>query len=284
MRQEVLTASCAADAVGESSVTGLRNGIGRAWRAVGGVIAFASFMGIALAYALFLFPVIRALPGTSEAKGRRVRRIIGRSFAGFLRGCTFLGLMRELKVVGAGEVDFTKPVIIVANHPTLFDIVVLGSLVPNFNCVVKHELASNLFLSGGLKAAGYVTNDRPEEIIKRCVEGFERSQPLVIFPEGTRSPKEGLGTFSRGAAHLALRTGVPVITATLECNPPAFRKDQRWYSVPAQPIEFKVRFAKFYCTEAVAAANCLSTQARVMTKELEGVFRQTSSVMSGRPE
>jgi glycosyltransferase involved in cell wall biosynthesis len=64
----------------------------------------------------------------------------------------------------------------------------------------------------------------------------------------------------------------------LECNPPAFRKGQRWYSVPKQPLEYSVRFAKFDGSDAIASAPCLSAQARVMTKELEAVFRQSTGV------
>jgi 1-acyl-sn-glycerol-3-phosphate acyltransferase len=279
MREEVLPASCSEDG-GETPVGWLAAFFGEVWRGIGGVLAFVTFMAIALGYALFLFPMIRALPGSTEVKARRVRKIIGRSFAGFLRSCTALGLIRPLRVSGLENLDCSKPVIIVANHPTVFDIVVLGSVIPNFNCVVKHKLTSNIFLRGGVHAAGYVTNDRPEEIIQRCVEGFERSQPLIIFPEGTRSPKDGLGTFSRGAAHLALRTGMPVITAILECNPPAFRKGQKWYSVPKQAIEYSVRFEKFSSSDAVASANCLSMRARLMTAELEAVFRDRTGVQT----
>ena len=284
MRQQVLHAVCSDEVRGESAGGRLARIPGEVWRAIGGALAFASFMAIALGYALFLFPILRTLPGSIESKARRVRKIIGRSFAGFLRSCTLLGLIRSLRVFGREHLDASKPAIIVANHPTLFDIVVLGSLVPDFNCVVKHKLTQNIFLRGGVTAAGYITNDRPKEIIKRCVAGFAQSQPLIIFPEGTRSPKGSLGTFSRGAAHLALSTGLPVITATLECNPSAFRKGQKWYSVPKQAIEYSVRFARFNSSDAVASASCLSMRARLMTAELEAVFRERTGVQTESTE
>lgn len=279
MRQQTLTASCPRKAAADDRKTGWMPGIlGQAWRSLGVPFAFASFMAIALLYALFVFPFVRVMPGSGDLKGRRVRKIISCSFSAFLRACTMMRLFRPLRIWGLEGVDFSQPVIIVANHPTLFDIVVLGSLVPNFNCLVKHKLTQNIFLRGGVKAAEYVTNDRPEEIIQRCVQGFQRSQPLIIFPEGTRSPKDSLGTFSRGAAHLALRTGVPVITAMLECNPPAFRKYQKWYFAPKEPVEYSVRFATFDCANVVLSESCLSARARAMTRELEAVFRNGTGV------
>src|SRR5690606_29870510 len=91
-------------------------------------------------------------------------------------------------------------------------------------------------------------------------------------------PKDSLGRFSRGAAHLALRTQLPVITATLECNPPVLGKHQKWYSVPERPIEFSVRFEKFNPSDAIAAASSLSSKARVMTNELEAFFGERMGV------
>ena len=252
-----------------------QSGTDKVRRVLGTGFAMASFMLIALLLAIVVFPVIRILPGTDETKGRRIRRIICRSFAAFLRSCTALGLIRPLRVIGLENVVQSKPCIIVANHPTLFDIVILGSLIRDFNCVVKNKLVSHLFLGGCVKAAEFVTNDRPQEIVRRCMDGFNRSQPLIIFPEGTRSPKDGLGAFTRGAAHLALRSEIPVISAILECDPPAFMKHQKWYSVPTRPIQFTVRFSKpFTCSPEVHSSSCLSTQARKLTRQMEDFFHE----------
>ncbi|MGZ8939756.1 MAG: 1-acyl-sn-glycerol-3-phosphate acyltransferase, partial [Limisphaerales bacterium] len=242
-------------------------------RIFGHGLALVSFMFISLFMAVLVFPAIRILPGTKEAKGRRVRRIICNGFRIFLKCCNALQLIHPARVIGREHLEQAGPFIVVANHPTIFDIVVLGSLIPDFNCVVKHKLASSPFLGGCVKAADFVTNDRPQEIIERCMEGFSRSQPLIIFPEGTRSPRVGVHPFSRGAAHLALRSKLPIITAILKCDPPGFTKQVKWYAVPPRAMQYTVEFSKHPPSLDTDSPACLSSQARELTTELEQFFR-----------
>ena len=258
----------------EASRAALRFHLGKACRIVGTGCAVAGFMGSALLLAIIVAPLIRFLPATREQKGRKIRRIIERSFAAFLAICTALRLIRPVRVIGLEKIKQSKACIIIANHPTVFDIVILGSLIRDFNCVVKQKLVSHPCLGRCVQAAEYVTNDRPQEIMRHCLEGFARSQPLIIFPEGTRSPKDGLGAFSRGAAHLALRSGVPVVTATLKCDPPAFMKHQKWYAVPDRAIQYTVEFSEpFNCPAEDSSAEPRSARARALTANIEDYFR-----------
>ena len=245
---------------------------GKVWRFIGSGIVAGAFMAIALTFAVSVFPAIRIFAGSKQSAGRRIRSIICNSFGRFLRCCSALGLIRPIKVQGLDLIEPGKPCIIVANHPTLFDVVVLGSLIKNFNCVVKHKLANNIFLGRCVKAAEYVTNNHPQEIIEHCIAGFERGQPLIIFPEGTRSPENGRGAFNRGAAHLALRSGVPLISAVLKCDPPGFTKKKKWYSIPSRAMEYSVDFQ----VQPIAKSNGenLSLRAREITLDLESFFHE----------
>ena len=251
---------------------------GKVWRFVGSGIVAGAFMMIALTCAGIVFPIVRVLATTKEEAGRRIRSIICSSFGRFLRSCSALGLIRPIKVRGLEQIAQGKPCIIVANHPTLFDVVVLGSLIRDFNCVVKHKLAKSVFLGGCVKAAEYVTNDKPQEIIEDCMAGFQRGQPLIIFPEGTRSPEKGLGPFNRGAAHLALRSGVPLITAVLKSDPPGFTKRKKWYAIPSRAMEYSVEFEVFEPTAKSDAVQNLSARTREMTSELECFFTEKLEV------
>ena len=62
-----------------------------------------------------------------------------------------------------------------------------------------------------------------------------------MFPEGTRSPPQGLWPFRRGAAHVALRSGVDLELVTIRCDPPALMKGQPWWDVPDRRIEYLAR-------------------------------------------
>jgi 1-acyl-sn-glycerol-3-phosphate acyltransferase len=63
---------------------------------------------------------------------------------------------------------------------------------------------------------------------------------VLLFPEGTRSPKGGLGPFQRGAAHVALRAGKPLRTVVLTCSPPALMRERRWWQMPTERLAISV--------------------------------------------
>ena len=62
--------------------------------------------------------------------------------------------------------------------------------------------------------------------------------PVLIFPEGTRSPEGGLRTFKRGAFEIACRANVPVLPLLIKCNPPALGKGRPWYDIPRRTARF----------------------------------------------
>lgn len=97
-------------------------------------------------------------------------------------------------------------------------------MVPRCNFLVKKELFNTIAMGGVLRAAGLIPNDAGTAFIERAQDCFEEGCSLMIFPEGTRSPKGGLRNFSLGAAQVALRKGVPVVKVLVTCNPPTLQK------------------------------------------------------------
>ena len=246
----------------------------RAWRVVITGISFAIFMSTALLFAVFVFPLARFFTRGRESKGRRVRGQIQAMFGLFLKFWTAIGMTRPPRVTGLELLDRAGPCIVVANHPTLIDVVLLGSVIPDFNCVVKHTLRDHFFLGGPIRAAGYVANDDAAKVIRFCQQGFERGQSLIIFPEGSRSIEKGLRPFSRGAAQLALRSGVPVIPAVIRCSPPSLMKHQRWFDVPDRPFQLSIEFhSPFEYRPEKAGPEPLPRKARRFTEQMECFFR-----------
>ena len=62
----------------------------------------------------------------------------------------------------------------------------------------------------------------------------------MLFPEGTRSPRDGMHPFRRGAAHVALRAGVPLEPVAISCAPSMLCKGQPWWDVPERPSRFTI--------------------------------------------
>src|SRR6185436_20227364 len=99
----------------------------------------------------------------------------------------------------------------------------------------------NPFLRGVVRRAGYLSNDHGDAIVAECVARLRDGRSVIVFPEGTRSPSTGLGAFQRGAAHIALTRGCPLLPVVITCRPPTLGKGARWHDVPDHRVEFVVR-------------------------------------------
>lgn len=128
------------------------------------------------------------------------------------------------------------PRLVVANHPTLLDVVFLASRMPQADCIVKAEAWRNPFLRRVVEVAGYVPNSSGPEVVEACVERLRSGRSVIVFPEGTRSPHTGLHRFQRGAAHISMRSGVPMTPVVIRCNPPALKRGQPWWDVPDRKL------------------------------------------------
>ncbi len=150
------------------------------------------------------------------------------------------GVMK-LDVEGAAALRARRPAIVVANHPTWLDVMVLLSLTPRACCVVKNAHWGNPCFYGIVRAAEYVSNADPVELIEAGSRRLEAGYTMIIFPEGTRSPAPNrLHAFSRGFAHMALKANAPILPVLMDCDPPAFTKQMRWYDVPARAFRMRV--------------------------------------------
>ncbi len=210
----------------------------RCWRVVATGSAFALF-GIGGLLAAVVFPMMNRLPGSRFIREARVQRVVHWLFRRFVQYMRAVGIL-HVEVVDAHLLQSPGGQLLVANHPTLLDVVMLGALVPQLDCVVKRASWSNPFMRGPIVAAGYIPNDPGEALVDQCAERLRDGRSLLIFPEGTRSPKGGLGPLRRGAAHMALRSQRPLRPVFIGCDPPALMSGQPWYDVPSRPMRYTI--------------------------------------------
>ena len=64
--------------------------------------------------------------------------------------------------------------------------------------------------------------------VRHAVERLRAGHSVVVYPEGTRTPAEGLRPFQRGAAHIALRAGCDVVPVCITVTPRALMQGQGW--------------------------------------------------------
>lgn len=102
-----------------------------------------------------------------------------------------------------------KSTVIIANHPSMLDVLHMFSFVRNADCIVKADLKKSLV--SGIVRRLYITNDNDFDVmVAKCKECMEDGSNLIIFPEGTRTPRHGTNPYKKGAARIALGTGFNV--------------------------------------------------------------------------
>jgi 1-acyl-sn-glycerol-3-phosphate acyltransferase len=242
------------------------------WRLLQTGLSFAVFGGIVLALGFVAIPLSRRLARDREPDDLRAQRWIhrgARCFMGFSQG---IGLMR-VERIGTERLRAGGPLLVVANHPTIFDLPLLLSLMPQADCIVGKAWAENFFLRRVVAAAGYFCNDDGSSVIRACKRQLDAGRSVVIFPEGTRSPAGGLRAFHAGAAFVALRTGQGLLPVLLSCQPPTQTKEKSWYDVPAGQLQVRVRVDRPVHPEPLRYRDVdLLEAARRLTAELREVF------------
>ena len=243
------------------------------WVNVAGTGAgFAGFGLAGLALGLVAFPLLHLLPGERARKQVRCQRVVHRVFRGYVACLERIRVVR-LSVRGAEHLAGRGPHLVVANHPTLLDVVMIGTLLPQMDCVAKSDAFSNPFMWGVVKATGYLSNADGPALIEACSQHIREGRSLLIFPEGTRSPRGGLGPFYRGAVHVALRTGVPIVPVFVRCDPPSLAKGQKWWDVPGETLHFGIEVGEpLQASELAAAGGSRGTATRRATAALRDFY------------
>ncbi|MFU8790280.1 MAG: lysophospholipid acyltransferase family protein [Methylobacter sp.] len=253
-------------------VQNIRVKLDYAWRLFATGLSFFSFGAGGLLLWLLVFPALSLLPGKPVQKAARGQKIVHYSFY------IFIGLMHRLGVMTYDIVGLDKlnrpGQLIVANHPTLVDIVFLISRIKQASCIVKARLWHNPFMRGPIVNAGYISNGNPEHMIAECVAWLRSGGTMVIFPEGTRSNPDKPYHFQRGAAAIALQANAIVTPVTLSCTPSTLTKAERWYQIPTRRFHLVMQIGDDIALDEFACLSPKSIAVRRFTLYLQDYFSQ----------
>ena len=199
---------------------------------------FACFGVGGIMMRVFIFPLVRLLIWKPEDRSWIARRLIHHSFRGFIAMVRACGVF-SYEVHGLHKLR-RKGLLIVANHPSLADILFLIAFVKNADCIVKADLARNPFTSGPVLTAGFTCNDSGPGLIRDCLTSLRAGGNLIIFPEGTRTARGGNIRLKRGAANVAVRGRIDVTPIRIRVDPPMLWKGVPWWRVPARRGHFVI--------------------------------------------
>lgn len=165
--------------------------------------------------------------------------------------------------------------VVVANHPSVLDIVLLLAQLPASNCVIKGSLLRNPLLRQILLAADFIPNHlSPEQFLARCQQVLHEGDNLVIFPEGTRTTPGQPVKLQRSAAQICLRSGAPLLAVTIHCTPAIWSKGMPWYRIPPRRPLFRLKVNNRITLPALIEQQPEAATARGLTRYIEQIFLQ----------
>jgi 1-acyl-sn-glycerol-3-phosphate acyltransferase len=240
-------------------------------RTLGTGLLFALFGIGGFVLATLVIPALGWLRGERDDHELRAQRIVHQSFRLFTWFGSFL---RLLALEERGTERLREPgQLVVANHPSLLDVVYLISRMPQADCVVKRALWRNPLLRFVVRICGYIPNDGGESVVNACSERLGRGRSVILFPEGSRSPYGRLGAFQRGAAYVALASKCAIVPVVIQLRPPALKKGQPWYALPNERLRFSLDVGEpFFAHELLQEDLPRTIAARRITAGLRSLF------------
>ncbi len=166
-----------------------------------------------------------------------------------------------------------RSLVVVANHPSLLDAIIIMAYLPNVVCVMKSSLMDNPLLGAATRLAGYIRNHSPLSLVRQAREQLAEGAQLLIFPEGTRTERFPIGRCTGSAGLISARAKAPVQTLLIEFSTPYLGKRWPLLKKPELPLSVGVRIGRRYAPPVDATA---------FATELENYFRDALTAGEAR--
>jgi 1-acyl-sn-glycerol-3-phosphate acyltransferase len=192
---------------------------------------------------IWLYTVVLGIVSIPVSLFGEKSRILHR-FARFWSWLIMKTILSPVKVTGIEKIDTSKAHVYAVTHASALDIPVLYVYLPfQFRILFKKELLSYPIVGWHLRRSGQVCIDQQKPThsiahIRSAVKSLQSGMPLVIFPEGGRTPDGEIKPFMPGAFYLAIKAQVDVVpialVGTFELLP------MNTYHIKSRPLEMRV--------------------------------------------
>jgi len=150
----------------------------------------------------------------------------------------------NIRVSGLENIDPRKTYVVVANHQSLADIVVLYKTYMQFKWVAKKSLFMLPFVGWSLYLTKHIMLSRGrygsiKRVYKESARWLRKGMSVLFFPEGTRSKTEGMNSFQNGAFKLAIKEKRPILPVYISGTGKAITKGN-WTFKAKVFVELKV--------------------------------------------
>jgi 1-acyl-sn-glycerol-3-phosphate acyltransferase len=135
----------------------------------------------------------------------------------------------RVRVEGREKIDPNTAYVMVANHQSLLDILVLFRLFTHFKWVSKIENFYVPCIGWNMSLNRYIKlrrgdKESVDQMMAASEQALRDGNPIMMFPEGTRSADGRLKAFKHGAFTLAKRVGAPILPIVVEGTAAALPK------------------------------------------------------------
>lgn len=158
----------------------------------------------------------------------------------------------KIEIVGQDNLNPELPVVYLANHGSLFDILASIYTIPGtVRFIAKKELFRIPIFAQGMKVAGMIKIDRgnsakARKTIEQAIDIMKKGVSVIIFPEGTRSRTGTIKPFKKGGIILAISGNFPIMPIAISGSFHIMKKN----SLYLRKGKIKVHFADAISTES----------------------------------
>ena len=248
--------------------------IARPWlRPLAWLLLQTLLLGLGLLSLAWNAVALLLLPLLGRERGRWLgRAVISRGYAFFWLASRCSGLL-QMDARALDPLAREPGLIVVANHPSMLDAVMLMARLPRSACVMKASLARNPFVGAAARLARYIRNDSTYGLVRLAVDDLRQGGQLVLFPEGTRTTCWPVNPFHSVVGLIAQRAQAPVQTVFIDTDSPYLGKGWPLWRLPPLPIVFTVRLGRRF----LPADDPQVLQAELQAYFAEGVLRTPAS-------
>jgi len=210
------------------------------WRLFGSCFCFFVFGFVGMLLGMLVLPLTFVFIREPGKRKKIARSTIGLALGFFVWLMKFMRVL-DYRIEGIERISPTGNRIIIANHPSLIDVVYLLSIFPMADCVVKKAIKYNPFMRGAVGPADYISNDDTVSFLEDSINRLKAGATLMLFPEGTRTVPGQPLDFKMGAASIAVRANAEILPVVIKCTQAGYlSKHKPWYWIPEQKPVFEI--------------------------------------------
>lgn len=198
-------------------------------------ITFLSLLKSMLCFFVFLMGcffisltllALQVIPLKTASKKRFLHCVVNKFAYYFLKFA--IGI--DFRILNENKEDFKKPSVIIANHQSLIDILMILALNEKFVVLVKNWVWKSPFFGLIVKYLDYYNVDEGyENIAEKLKEKIALGYSIVVFPEGTRSSDLEIKRFRKGAFYLAEMLNLDIVPVVIYGSGLVCSKNQPFY-------------------------------------------------------